>query len=273
MKEFKVQSLKFKVTTIIIVLLLLLFLPTTNYQLPTTFAQTPYCSTGTPARATGLVSTPQLLSGSKFGTSGACIIDPKAAFVPFKIPSFDELKSLYYTQSKATKTDATPASGTANQGTIRSALNSNDVVLIRGNVELNGNLGGTSKTAVIFIDGNLNFGSNFTFGDNNTGLVFVVGGNVNIAQSVTRVDAVIIAKGIICTAYDGSVCPTANVSNSQPLVINGSLISLNELAPIKFRRSLADNRQPAEKINHQIKYLVILRDLISDTYQKWSEVP
>ncbi|MBI2018098.1 hypothetical protein HYS96_00145 [Candidatus Daviesbacteria bacterium] len=266
---------EFRIKVFLNCFLLALFLILVALFYHPTFAQTSTCGGGTGDRATGLVSTPQLMSGSKFGTTtGACIIDPKTAFVPFKIPSYEDLKSLYYTQSKATKIDATPASGTANQGTIRSALNSSDIILIRGDLNLNGNLGGSPKTAVILVEGNLNFGgSNFTFGDNNTGVVFVVSGNVNIDPTVTQIDAIIIAGGIICTASGGSVCPTANVPNSQPLVINGSLISLNELASIKFRRSLADNRRPAEKINHQIKYLVILRDLLSDTYQKWSEIP
>lgn len=55
-------------------------------------------SANLPPRATGLVSTPSL-TGS-FPTSGAAVIDPKAAFAPFKIPTFDDLKSLYYDQKK-----------------------------------------------------------------------------------------------------------------------------------------------------------------------------
>lgn len=56
-----------------------------------------YCGSGT-ARATGLVSTADLFPGSNFGSSGACIVDPKAAFAPFRIPTFEDLKSLYYDQ-------------------------------------------------------------------------------------------------------------------------------------------------------------------------------
>lgn len=48
----------------------------------------------------GLLTTPgQPVSQSTTETT-KCIIDPKAAFAPFKIPSFDDLKSLYYTQKK-----------------------------------------------------------------------------------------------------------------------------------------------------------------------------
>ena len=59
----------------------------------------PGCSdAGAKNRATGLVSTPQFDPLTIFNTSGGCIKDPKAAFVPFKIPTFDDLKSLYFTQ-------------------------------------------------------------------------------------------------------------------------------------------------------------------------------
>ncbi len=59
---------------------------------------------------------------------------------------------------------------------------------------------------------------------------------------------------------------------AQQLVINGSLISLNADTPIQFKRNLADNISAAEKINHEVKYLVLLRNLFSDTLERWSEV-
>lgn len=151
---------------------------------------------------------------------------------------------------------------------------------ITGNLTISGNNAGT-RTGVVFVSDNLNITGNYFYGSSSVtgpvaptiGTVFVVKSNVNIHKDVTRIDAVIISEGIICTAYDGTSCP-ANVSASQ-LTINGSLISINQTdaVSIKFHRSLADNTQPAEKINHQVKYLVILKDLYSDTLQKWSEVP
>ncbi|MBI2074479.1 MAG: hypothetical protein HYT83_01435, partial [Candidatus Levybacteria bacterium] len=93
-------------------------------------------------------------------------------------------------------------------------------------------------------------------------------GNVYIHQAITRFDGVIISSGTICTAaiysswnYSYS-CPYTNIRAPQ-LVINGSLISLNESKPIQFRRTLDpaaginNTNSPAEQINHQVKYLVI----------------
>lgn len=261
-------------------ILFLLISLTPNPSLSPTFAQT--CTTTT-ARAEGLVTSPQVGATSKFGTSsGACVVDPKAVFTPYKVPTYDDLKSLYFDQAKTSDsvTKHDPLLGDKTHSDIPMTTGNDHLYYIKkttatdGNLTISGNIPG-NQTGVVFVDGNLNIGpipgNQLTYGDA-SGLVFLVKGNVNISQSITRIDAVIISEGTICTAFDGIVCPGSNVTLSQ-LVINGSLISLSEAAPIKFRRALANNIQAAEKINHQVKYLVILRNLMSDTFQRWSETP
>lgn len=159
----------------------------------------------------------------------------------------------------------------SDQDKIPFTTGSDHIYHVAGNLDISKKQSG-GQTGVVFVDGNLHFSGDYKYGTDKTGAVFVVKGDVNIDTSVTQVDAVIISEGTICTAYNGTPCPSTNVSALQ-LVINGSLISLNPDKPIKFRRTLSDNSQPAEIINHQVKYLVILRDLLSDTYQKWSEIP
>lgn len=148
------------------------------------------------------------------------------------------------------------------------------IYAISGKLDISNNISG-NQTGVIFVDGNLTINpsnNKLTHGSATSGLVFVVKEDVYIDTSVTQVDAVIIAEGTIYTAASpGHSCATSAVTAST-LTINGSLISLNPDKPIKFCRKLSDNSQPAEVINHQVKYLVILRDLLSDTYQKWSEI-
>ena len=144
-----------------------------------------------------------------------------------------------------------------------------------GNLTIKNDLNNSTekRTLVVFVDKTLTINTNILHPDVNSGLVFVVKGNVNIDKTVTQIDAVIIAQGTIYTAAaSGSTCTVSSVP-ATPLTINGSLVSLDPDNPIIFCRSLTDNSQPAEKINHQVKYLVILRDLLSDTYQKWSEIP
>lgn len=215
----------------------------------------------------GLVSAPDLTNNL---ANGVCVIDPRAAFAPYKIPSYDDLKSLYYTQAKSPIRKATIAASPS-QGAFTSTFTANDIVLVNGDLP-DVNYTGTTKPSLVFVEGNLSISNNITYGDANSGIVFVVKGNVNIDPNVTRIDAVIISSGIIYTA--GANCLKSNTHTTGPLTINGSLISLNTLnsSSIIFCRTLTDNSQPAEKINHQVKYLVILRNILSDTYQKWSEI-
>ncbi len=289
----RISILYFVFCILAIILSTYYILHTTN-QIPPAFAQTSgTCSTNNTRAVVqgGLTSTSRIdISNNLVTNSGVCIIDPKAAFAPYKIPSYDELKSLYYTQAKTTAsvTKQIPI-GTGNEAFDESSI---DLSGTKDNLYfINGYLTRRSGTiipqdanqrvGVVFVEKDLSIQGNIGYPG---GLVFIVKGNVNINQSVTQVDAVIISEGIICTAYDGSTCPSTNVTAS-PLVINGSLISLREpptadpnASYIKFKRildpSAANNNRntPAEQINYQPKYLVILRNLMSDTIQRWSEI-
>lgn len=271
--------------------ILLLFL----YRLPSSPAPaaaqaTSDCGTSTKLKSEGLVSTPVITGNFATGPAGACVVDPRAAFAPYKVPSYDDLKSLYYTQAKSTSSvnKVSPPLVNPNFGQFNSEMqgppSSDSIFLVNGNLTIdNTNFpSNSSKTAVIFVEGNTDITTNITYGGANYGLVLIVRGNVNIDQTVTQIDAVIISEGIICTADNGSAC-LDGATVTPRLIINGSLISINQTdqcpptgsnCPIKFRRNLADNSiVPAEQINHQVKYLVILRNLMSDTLQRWSEIP
>lgn len=222
------------------------------------------------------LSTAPKLNQNLVTSSGYCVVNnPKAALAPYKIPTYEDLKSFYFTQKSGGQT---VSKGEATENDVR--LTSESKYYVTGNLTIASNIPG-NKTGVIFVDGNLFINpqnGKLTSPPPNTdsGLVFIVKGNVNIYQNVSQIDAVIISEGIICTNYDGATCPPNNTL-APPLEINGSLISLNETNPIQFRRTLnpslsSNNRNtPAEQINYDPKYLVILRDLMSDTFQKWSE--
>lgn len=230
-----------------------------------TAADTNFCGAGT-ARAEGLVTSSNLTGN--FATTGKCIISSQTAFTSYKLPTYADLKSVYYTQSKATNKilnnnpNPTITSASIADNTLYNYTN------IGVQTDPSAQISYTSKVAVIFVDTNLLINRNIT---GTGGLVIVVGGNINIATSVTQIDAVLIAAGKIYTAGGLSNCSRNSVSASQ-LIINGSLISLDSSNKIEFCRNLTDNNQPAELINHQPKYLVILRNLYADTIQKWSEI-
>lgn len=182
-----------------------------------------------------------------------------------------------HSESSSGVTKHPPLSGDRTQTDIPFTTGSNHVYNVTGSLNISGNNSG-NETGVVFVSGNLNFTTNYTYGTPLTGTVFVVNGNINIDPAVTRIDAVLISSGTIYTA--GAGCSLAiNPGTNSQLVINGSLISLSEDNKIEFCRKLGetgtkkDSTDPAELINHQVKYLVILRDLISETYQKWSEIP
>lgn len=278
--KYKISS-KFKVTIAGLCLLLFYLYPLIPAR-ATPFDCNPLGSS--PSRATGLVTTPSI-TGSRFGTdSGSCIVnDPKAAFVPYKIPVYEDLKSLYYTQSKSTKQPLTSDSAPLNFTGDTVYLRDGDLTISTSNIG--------ASTGVVFVEGDLNITGNYCHAlpsgtcnpsSNNVsgtaGTVFVVKNNVYIDKNVNRIDAVIISSGTIYTGSDTPSTECANNSVLYPLiangqlVINGSLISLSTLNPIVFCRELVDNSKAAEKINHQIKYLVILRNLLSDTLQRWSEI-
>lgn len=273
---------------ILLLLCLSLWLLATPFSTNPTYAQT--CDPTYNSRVqNGLISTPQIITGSKLGdTSGVCAIDPKAGFAPFKVPGYDDLKSLYYIQAKSSVvTQHELPTGNKTQADIAFTDSGDSVYHVNGDLTISNNNSGT-HIGIVFVEGNLNITGNYCYGttcpagvsSNTLGTVFIVNKNVTIDPSVNRIDAIIVSAGIIYTAAaTGSTCSLAtNVTggNSQ-LIINGSLISINQssgaTAPIQFCRKLSDNNQPAEKINQQVKYLVILRNLLSDTFQRWSETP
>lgn len=225
----------------------------------------------------GLISAPD--AGSNFGNLNAnCVRGDQATFVPFKIPGYNDLRSIYFTQAKSslTVTKESPLVGNKTQADIPLTGTLNHLYYVTGNLNISNNISG-NQTGVIFVDGNLTIGptpsNKLTTNSASAGLVFVVGGDVNIDTSVTQIDAVIIAGGKIYTAGAGcSLPPPATAGTNSQLIVNGSLISLDSNQPIQFCRKLANNSQAAELINNEPKYLVILRDLYSDTLQKWSEI-
>lgn len=293
--RLQVTGFRLQVTVILaalFILVALLVLQPTTYNLPTAYAADPCLNQTTNPRAGGLISAPEISSNKFSNATGNCVIDLKAAFVSYKIPTYADLKSLYFDQSKsAAKVESSGSIGEGSLSNYLQGASPKNLIHIMGFLSMNNNIAG-SNTAVVFIDGDLYFYSpltQFTYGNNSSGIVFVVGGNVYIDQTVRQIDAVVISAGNIYTASSGGgTCNTNSSPTNSQLLINGSLISIyrdknqatscTSASPpancpvIKFCRSLADNNTAAEKIVHQPKYVVILRDLFADTLQRWSEI-
>lgn len=224
------------------------------------------CPTQTayPRVQNGLITASSI--SDNFSNSNAnCVLGSPAPFASFKIPTYDDLKSLYFTQSKVPKPSPNP-----NPNTTLGAVTDGNIYNYTNGVSTGAY--NYTDTAVIFINGSLSINGNIT-GTTDKGLVLVVGGDVNIASGVTQIDAVLISQGTIYTAgAECSLPPPATPGTDSQLIVNGSLISLESTQPIKFCRKLSSSTSPAEIITNQPKYLVILRNILSDTYQKWSEI-
>lgn len=154
----------------------------------------------------------------------------------------------------------------------------------------------TLKPTMVFVQGNLNILSDINYanpvaGDpkSNIGLVFVVRGKINISSVVSNINAVLIAQGdllpgvlptathSICTACasNGTNNSRRTISPTQfdsSLIINGSLIALNKNYPITFNRQKENNTDPVEVISGQVKYMIILKDLITQPFQRFVEL-
>lgn len=135
------------------------------------------------------------------------------------------------------------------------------------------------KSTVVFVDGDLNLSPtapghyNIIEDQNSSGIVFVVGGGINVHKDVRQINAFIITFGQFCSA--GSYpCPNS-VTVTDPLLINGSVVALSSdpaKKPLFVRNLNSGNALPAERVVYQPKYLVILKDVFARTRQTWSEL-
>lgn len=175
------------------------------------------------------------------------------------------------------------SSGTSTQPTRPSGK----LYRITGDLTLNSDLT-VNETGVIFVDGNLYINTNILNDNATKGLVFVVKGEIFIQRDVTKVNAFLVAHGKnssgtditpICTAYDPAAGCNDYADNAtrKYLEINGSVISLSQNAafPANFARKKYDSvlsDKPAETINYQAKYLVIMKDIFSRDLKIWREI-
>ncbi|MBI2021297.1 hypothetical protein HYS93_00225 [Candidatus Daviesbacteria bacterium] len=248
-----------------------------TYPNNSSLASTTGCTTNTttPRIDNGLATAGEFVS-DEFGrgTNGRCIVDSLTKLDARKVEDFKYLSLLEtnYNQIKSTNVKKVELTGDQTQA----GFNLNDVNLKHlyhiksGNLTISNTITSTfNQPLVIFVDGNLTFSANYTYGQNNKdqGTVFVVQGDVNIDPAITQIDGFIIANGVIRTA--GATCTNSSVS-AQALTINGSLASLGSTS-IQFCRSLSNNDSAAEKIVFQPKYLAILKDIFGRVTNIFSE--
>lgn len=218
---------------------------------------------------------------SQTGTSIFCITGERAAIPQFDIPTYEEMKSIYFDQAIQTSIVKQEITGNATV-TDLNAQSSASLLHVAGNLDIdNSNLFPTKiapAPVVIFVDGNLNINKNISYGSTSDlqGLAFVVKGNINVDPTVTSINAMMITFDQFCSAVNASGSCNATVTSNNQLTINGSVISLatDSARQPKFVRNLASGNDttPAEKVVYQPKYMVLFKDIFSRDLLIWNEL-
>lgn len=173
-------------------------------------------------------------------------------------PTFDGLVGLYLN-----KAALLPGGG----GALASG-----VYYVNGNLTYTGNYSFNGPVAIIVRGGNLYVENNLQISGNQSGVVFMVDGDINIRDTVTEADGIYIARNTFRSAYNLSV-PTF----TDQLVIDGAVYSYSGFSLDRIidpgsgsGNAVAD--EPGELINYEPKYLIIFDDLLAVSGTTWSEV-
>lgn len=300
-----------RVSIILRVIALAIILPTLAIYYPPPTEVNAQCSavdSGTIRVSQGIISARDQTSFSpKLGPPNVyCVQGTRAVLPDWALIKYDELKTLYFDQAKTTVPTPTftknKLTGDKTQANITGLSASDQLYWITSassnraatdnDLTLDNDITGNT-TGVIFVDGDLIIKHDLVHNDVTGGLVFVVQGRILISRSVRRVDAFLVSYGRklgatpandinvnpFCSAWDGvsSTNPNcedglANPASQVRLTINGSVISLNAVMVPRFVRQKSDGLVPAEIINYQPKYLVILKDIFSRDVKTWKEI-
>jgi len=115
---------------------------------------------------------------------------------------------------------------------------------------------------VVFIDGDLTISFDITTDDSATAL-FIVSGDVKIAEKVTEVSIAIITDGDFYTAYD-----IKEGEASQTLVLKGFYVA-NEFVLRRTLQGTQNDKDPAEDFVYEPKYIIKLSDYIGISTVTW----
>ena len=148
---------------------------------------------------------------------------------------------------------------------------------LAGNVTINDNawlpsglgVGYTGYPVIVFVPGNLVIERNLGINPD-TGIIFIVQGNIIVDSSVERIDGVFITDG---TFYSRDVitCALNPSHDDDRLVINGAVYAFGDLC---FTRDLGASNEntPAELINYEPKYLYLFQEIVGDPTVIYREV-
>ena len=180
--------------------------------------------------------------------------DPKFSTNP---ATFSGLMSMY--ESKAV---ALPAPGALSGG----------IYATTGNLTYTGNYTFNGPVVIIVKSGNLYVENDLNINGNQNGVIFMVDGDINVRDTVSEIDGILIAKNTFRSAYN-----LPSIQFTSQLVVNGAVYSFGGFALDRIidpgtgaTEDVAD--EPGELINYDPKYLIIYGGLLSVSNTSWSEV-
>lgn len=151
--------------------------------------------------------------------------------------------------------------------TITDLQTSSGTYLIEGAFEItSGNLPGSFATdtfdQVVFVNGNLRISTDIDISDDST-VLFIVNGNVEIEKMVELVDIAIFAEGEFQTAYN-----IEEGDDTETLALNGIYYA----DKFVFQRTLQgtdNNDTPSEDFHYEAKYAIQLKDYLGGNTVTW----
>lgn len=118
--------------------------------------------------------------------------------------------------------------------------------------------------AVVLVDGDLTINRDYEFGSD-SGIVFVVFGDVCVDKNVEETHGFFIADGNFNTCYNGG-------SNVGAWTLYGSIVADSIGFPRSLHGESASMQNPAEKIIFQPKYFDLVNTLLGISDYSWEEV-
>ena len=175
---------------------------------------------------------------------------------------YDSLINLYSSRGiDDVDLDTSNLFSAASNGSINdvASTSSSGILSYTGDVVFDDSANYTGDPAVVFINGKLNIDKEVKI-HSDTGLIFIVSGDIVVDDSVTEIDGFYIANGI----FDSG-------NSSNQLVINGAAISFGGF-DLGDRRSSNNETIPAELIKYEPKYLYLLRDIAGIAVETFREL-
>ena len=186
---------------------------------------------------------------------------------------FDSSESIYYGEIEP-PTDYDyqkffdSARGTKTQlSTSDDLVSSSGIYYITGDYEVTkqkipNDYSSTNFDQIVFVDGNLRISNDLEVDVSSTSL-FIVSGDVEIDKSVENVNVAIFTDGTLYSAYnlgEGETCKTLNM--------NG-VFSANKMAFYRTLLGQGNEKDPAENIVYEPKYIIKMAEYIGNNSIRW----